>query len=73
MWNMQSGLKRKTFKVGPCPPAVIERLNSTSKPKASEHCITGLATDALNRLVVASTLDGTINVSLHIDLSSFKC
>ena len=73
MWNMQSGLKRKTFKVGPCPQAVIEPLNVTSKPKASERCITGLATDALNRLVIASTLDGTINVSLYINLSSLKC
>ncbi|KAG9318708.1 hypothetical protein JVU11DRAFT_804 [Chiua virens] len=61
MWNMQSGLKRKTFKVGPCPQAVMERLSAASKTKTSERCITGLATDALNRLVIASTLDGTIN------------
>ncbi|KAI9571311.1 Utp21 specific WD40 associated putative domain-containing protein [Boletus coccyginus] len=61
MWNMQSGLKRKTFKVGPRPQAVLERLNTISEPKGSERCITGLATDALNRLVIASTLDGTIN------------
>ncbi|KAF8136615.1 Utp21 specific WD40 associated putative domain-containing protein [Boletus edulis] len=61
MWNMQSGLKRKTFKVGPCPQAIAERLKVTSRLKASERNITGLATDALNRLVVASTLDGTIN------------
>ncbi|KAN0077061.1 Utp21 specific WD40 associated putative domain containing protein [Tylopilus felleus] len=61
MWNMQSGLRRKTFKIGPCPQAVTERLNTTSKPRASERCVTSLATDALNRLVIASTLDGTIN------------
>lgn len=65
MWNMQSGLRRKTFKIGPCPQAVTERLNTTSKPRASERCVTSLATDALNRLVIASTLDGTINVSPH--------
>ena len=70
MWNMQSGLKRKTFKVGSCPQAVLERPNTISEPKGSERSITGLATDALNRLVIASTLDGTINVSLHINLSS---
>lgn len=73
MWNIQSGLKRKTFKVGPCPQGVIGSLDVTSKPKASERCITGLATDALNRLVIASTLDGTINVSLHINLSTLQC
>ena len=67
MWNMQSGLKRKAFKVGPCPHTVTERLNATSKPTASERCITGLVTDALNRLVIAGTLDGTINVSVHIN------
>ena len=50
----------------------MERLNAASKPKASERCITGLATDALNRLVIASTSDGTINVSLHINLSCLK-
>ncbi|KAH7889440.1 Utp21 specific WD40 associated putative domain-containing protein [Phlebopus sp. FC_14] len=61
MWNMQSGLKRKTFKIGPCPQAVLDRLEISTKLRASERCITGLATDALNRLVIASTSDGTIN------------
>jgi U3 small nucleolar RNA-associated protein 21 len=64
MWNMQSGLKRKSFKVGSCPQAVIDRLelSSTTKPKASERGITGLASDALNRVVIATTSDGTVNV-----------
>ncbi|KAG6908774.1 hypothetical protein DXG01_003386 [Tephrocybe rancida] len=57
MWNMQSGIRRKTFDVGPCPTEVKQRLSGTKK----ERCITGLATDALNRTVIASTLDGTIN------------
>ncbi|KAF8844502.1 Utp21-domain-containing protein [Paxillus ammoniavirescens] len=60
MWNMQSGLKRKTFRVGQGPQAALDR-SDTAKLKASERCITGVTTDALNRLVVASTLDGTIN------------
>lgn len=64
MWNMQSGLKRKSFKVGPCPQAVIDRVghSSTTKPKASERAITGLVSDALNRVVIATTSDGTVNV-----------
>lgn len=63
MWNMQSGLKRKSFKVGPCPQAVIDRvgLSCTTKPKASERGITGLVSDALNRVVIAATSDGTVN------------
>ncbi|RDB22141.1 U3 small nucleolar RNA-associated protein 21 [Hypsizygus marmoreus] len=59
MWNMQSGIKRKSFSVGPCPPEAAHRFRSGTKKK--ERCVTGLATDALNRTVIASTLDGTIN------------
>jgi U3 small nucleolar RNA-associated protein 21 len=62
MWNMQSGIKRKTFNVGPCPSEAASRFQS-SGTKKRERCITGLATDSLNRVVIASTLDGTINVS----------
>ena len=64
MWNMQSGLKRKKFDVGPCPPGVSSRFNtrSASKKQAEYRGVTGLATDPLNRLVIASTLDGTVNV-----------
>ena len=64
MWNMQSGLKRKKFDVGACPPGVSSRFNIRAVSKKQTECrsITGLATDALNRLVIASTLDGTINV-----------
>ena len=61
---MQSGLKRKKFDVGPCPPGVSSRFNTRtgSKKQTEYRSVTGLATDALNRLVIASTLDGTINV-----------
>ncbi|KAF8236226.1 Utp21-domain-containing protein [Tricholoma matsutake] len=60
MWNMQSGIKRKTFSVGLPPPEAASRFQ-TLGTKKRERCITGLATDSLNRVVIASTLDGTIN------------
>ncbi len=62
MYNMQSGIKRKSFNVGPAPAVVLDRLGATGDAKGKERSVTGLATDALNRTVVASTLDGTINV-----------
>lgn len=63
MWNMQSGMQRKTFDVGPCPPDAASRFRPQSgKKKAEERSVTGVATDALNRVVIASTLDGTLNV-----------
>ncbi|KAI6109594.1 Utp21 specific WD40 associated putative domain-containing protein [Pisolithus sp. B1] len=58
MWNMQSGIKRKAFKLGPCPP---ELPGAKVETKKGDRAITGLATDALNRVVIASTQDGTIN------------
>ncbi|THG98692.1 hypothetical protein EW026_g3542 [Hermanssonia centrifuga] len=61
MYNMQSGIKRKSFNVGPAPAVVLDRLGATGDAKGKERSVTGLATDALNRTVVASTLDGTIN------------
>ncbi|KAI0086197.1 Utp21-domain-containing protein [Irpex rosettiformis] len=57
MYNMQSGAKRKTFDVGPVPDGVAEG----SSTKRKERCITGLASDGLNRTLIASTLDGTVN------------
>ena len=67
MWNMQSGIKRKTFSVGLCPPEAASRFQ-TSTAKQRQRCITGLATDSLNRVVIASTLDGTINVVIYFFL-----
>jgi len=58
---MQSGIKRKSYILGPCPPEVAARFYSGTV-KRSERTITGLATDSLNRAVIVSTLDGTINV-----------
>ncbi|KAJ3552995.1 hypothetical protein NM688_g3858 [Phlebia brevispora] len=60
MYNMQSGLKRKSFKIGPAPPAVAERVGDTSTPR-KQRCVSGLASDALNRVVIASTQDGTVD------------
>lgn len=61
MWNMQSGIKRKSYDVGPCPPEATARLRNGAKKR--DRTITGLGTDPLNRVVIASTLDGTLNVS----------
>ncbi|KAF7967205.1 hypothetical protein HWV62_35121 [Athelia sp. TMB] len=58
LWNMQSGIKRKSFTLGPCPS---ELRASSSMKKNGQRSVTGIASDALNRLVIASTLDGTIN------------
>ncbi|KAI0062315.1 Utp21-domain-containing protein [Artomyces pyxidatus] len=62
MWNMQSGLQRKTFSIGQCPPDVATKFRPPQgKKRGDERSVTGLATDALNRVVIASTLDGTVN------------
>ncbi|RDX56504.1 Utp21-domain-containing protein [Lentinus brumalis] len=61
MYNMQSGILRRTYNVGPCPANVASRFRPTGNKKKEERCITGLASDALDRVVVASTLDGTVN------------
>jgi U3 small nucleolar RNA-associated protein 21 len=58
MWNMQSGIKRKIFALGTCPPEVEHRFSKRGK----ERSVTGLACDALNRVVIVATLDGTLNV-----------
>ncbi|CCM04722.1 uncharacterized protein FIBRA_06910 [Fibroporia radiculosa] len=73
MYNMQSGMMRRTFVVGPCPPEVISKNRpvGTTKKQLEQRCVTGLATDALNSVVIASTLDGTINFfdfhTTHLD------
>ena len=66
MWNMQSGIKRKSFDVGPCPPEVVTKFGSSGKANSKIRSITGLASDALNRTVIASTLDGTVNVRIML-------
>jgi U3 small nucleolar RNA-associated protein 21 len=61
---MQSGEKRGQFDVGPTPPEATRSHSSSSKKNNAERCVTGLASDALNRVVIASTLDGTLNVRI---------
>ncbi|KIK30971.1 hypothetical protein PISMIDRAFT_127201 [Pisolithus microcarpus 441] len=62
MWNMQSGIKRKTFKLArPCLQNATEIPKAKVETKKGDRVITGLATDALNRVVIASTQDGTID------------
>ncbi|KAK7054659.1 rRNA-processing protein utp21 [Paramarasmius palmivorus] len=56
MWNMQSGIRRRTFDIGPCPPEIVVKTQT-----GAERSVTGLASDSLNRTVIASTLDGTVN------------
>jgi U3 small nucleolar RNA-associated protein 21 len=63
MWNLQSGIKRKTFKLGLCPPEAATRLN-TGSARLKERSISGIATDSLNKYVIVATLDGTVNVGL---------
>ncbi|TCD62177.1 hypothetical protein EIP91_007261 [Steccherinum ochraceum] len=60
MYNVQSGVHRKTFDVGPHP--IPGASSSYSSKKRSEgRGITGLASDSLNTVVIATTVDGTIN------------
>lgn len=80
---MQSGKERRTFSLtGPPPgdskPGIIASANGKAKPKAkakklavekSIQAITGIATDALNNVVVVSTLEGKLYVSSSSGLS----
>ena len=69
MWNMQSGARRKTFDIGPCPEGTRTKYRpSPGKQRSEERSITGLATDSLNRVVIATTLDGTVNVRAHTSI-----
>lgn len=62
MWNMQSGAHRKSFDIGPCPEGVHTKYwRPPGKQRREERSVTGLATDSLNRVAIASTLDGTVN------------
>jgi U3 small nucleolar RNA-associated protein 21 len=72
MWNMQSGKERKSFALtGPAPGNTKPKIITNSKPKKAKakqlkksiEAITGLATDNLNTMVVAGTLEGKLYVS----------
>ena len=78
MWNMQSGQERRSFSLtGPAPgdskAPIIAQSKGKAKSKAkapvkSFHAITGLATDALNTMVIAATLEGIIYVCPTLSL-----
>ncbi|WVW84648.1 hypothetical protein I302_106682 [Kwoniella bestiolae CBS 10118] len=74
MYNMQSGKERRSFSLsgsapGDSKPAIIAQ-SKTARAKAAQQAngtvqktleaITGLVSDALNRVVVASTLEGKL-------------
>lgn len=70
---MQSGKERKSFSLtGPAPGNSKPKIIAASKPKPKAKveraksilAITGLATDALNTTVVASTLEGKLYVRI---------
>ncbi|KAA1479648.1 Utp21-domain-containing protein [Dentipellis sp. KUC8613] len=48
IWNMQSGVQQKCFYA------------DSGSPSSAERCVTGIATDELNRVIIASTSDGTV-------------
>ncbi|KAM0750055.1 putative WD-repeat protein [Meredithblackwellia eburnea MCA 4105] len=54
LFNMQSGMKRKVFRI-PTHPSTSAR---ASDPQARH--VTGIATDSLNRIVAVSTLRGVL-------------
>lgn len=58
LWNMQSGIRRREFKL----PGVHKKA-PPSKAKKEKH-VTGIETDALNTKLVISTLAGKLHVSL---------
>jgi U3 small nucleolar RNA-associated protein 21 len=72
MWNMQSGRERRSFALsgaapGDTKPENMLRANGKAKAKAkatvrSMQAITGLAVDALNTTLIASTLEGKLYV-----------
>ncbi|ORX40070.1 putative WD-repeat protein [Kockovaella imperatae] len=70
MWNMQSGKERRSFGLtgeprGDTRPGIIASAKGKAKEKArapvrSIQAVTGIATDALNTTVIASTLEGKL-------------
>jgi U3 small nucleolar RNA-associated protein 21 len=64
MWNMQSGIRRRDFVIGSSDVLGNQRPDARSRKKGEQSSVTGLATDPLNRVVIASTLAGTINASI---------
>jgi U3 small nucleolar RNA-associated protein 21 len=62
-WNLQSGQERKSFEVKGVAAPSKGKKTKVIKGKKTGSAITGMCTDALNNVLVASTLDGSLNVS----------
>ncbi|EIW66765.1 hypothetical protein TREMEDRAFT_45592 [Tremella mesenterica DSM 1558] len=63
MWNMQSGKHRRTYHLNGLLGTGTSKVTKKSKGETLRQqgaAITGLATDALNTVVVASTIEGKI-------------
>jgi U3 small nucleolar RNA-associated protein 21 len=67
LWNLQSGQQRKTYQLEGVPAPVLgkggKKVGKVVKGKKTGSSVTGLYTDALNTVLVASTLDGKLSVS----------
>ncbi|KAJ9111344.1 hypothetical protein QFC19_001112 [Naganishia cerealis] len=67
-WNLQSGHERKVFNLaGVSQPTQKSRNLARAKAVRVGKSITGLATDSLNRILIAATLDGSLNINLNRD------
>lgn len=62
-WNLQSGQERKSFEVKGVAAPSKGKKTKVVKGRKTGSAITGMCTDALNNVLVASTLDGSLNVS----------
>jgi U3 small nucleolar RNA-associated protein 21 len=69
MWNMQSGQERKTFYLSGAAPKTKGN-KARSKAVVAGQTITGLATDGLNRILIASTLEGVLHVGRYVPSSA---
>jgi U3 small nucleolar RNA-associated protein 21 len=61
MWNMQSGIKRREFKL----PVADGIIVGGAASRRARH-VTGIETDALNTVVVIATLSGELHVSVDL-------
>ena len=62
VWNLQSGIRRKTFVL----PSSLSKEKEKEKEKEGddeEKVVVGLACDALNQVLVVATLSGKLHVS----------
>ena len=58
MWNLQSGIRRKTFDY-----QASTSLRTIDPEQRGEKTVTGIASDSLNKTLIVSTLAGSLHVS----------